>query len=29
VIAAGFDGATRRDPTHTRDWVALVDGNTT
>ena len=29
VIAAGFDEATRRDPTHTRDWVALVDGNTT
>jgi hypothetical protein len=29
VIAAGFDEATRRDPTHARDWVALVDGNTT
>ena len=29
VIAAGFDEATRRDPTHTRDWVALGDGNTT
>ena len=29
VIAAGFDEATRRDPTHTRDWVALVDGNIT
>jgi hypothetical protein len=29
VIAAGFDEATRRDPEHTRDWVALVDGNTT
>ena len=29
VIAAGFAEATRRDPTHTRDRVALVDGNTT
>ena len=29
VIAAGFDEATRRDPAHARDWVALVDGNTT
>lgn len=29
VIAAGFDEATRRDPGHTRDWVALVDGNCT
>jgi hypothetical protein len=29
VIAAGFDEATRRDPDHARDWVALVDGNTT
>lgn len=29
MIRAGFDEATRRDPTHTRDWVALVDGNTT
>src|SRR5664279_5558988 len=29
VIAAGFDEATRRDPGHARDWVALVDGNTT
>lgn len=28
VIAAGFDEATRRDPDHRRDWVALVDGNT-
>lgn len=27
VIAAGFDEATRRDPAHARDWVALVDGN--
>ena len=27
VIAAGFDEATRRDPDHQRDWVALVDGN--
>jgi len=29
VIGAGFDEATRRDPGHARDWVALVDGNTT
>ena len=29
VIAAGFDEATRRDPGHDRDWIALVDGNTT
>jgi hypothetical protein len=29
VIAAGFDEATRRDPGHARDWVALVDGNAT
>jgi len=29
VIGAGFDEATRRDPDHARDWVALVDGNTT
>jgi hypothetical protein len=29
VIAAGFDEATRRDPGHVRDWVALVDGNCT
>lgn len=28
VIGAGFDEATRRDPGHARDWVALVDGNT-
>jgi len=27
VIGAGFDEATRRDPEHDRDWVALVDGN--
>jgi hypothetical protein len=27
VIAAGFDEATRRDPDHARDWIALVDGN--
>jgi hypothetical protein len=27
VIARVFDEAERRDPTHTRDWVALVDGN--
>ena len=25
VVAAVFDEATRRDPTHTRPWVALVD----
>jgi hypothetical protein len=29
VIAAGFDEAARRDPGQDRDWVALVDGNTT
>jgi len=27
VIAAIFDEAERRDPAHTRTWVALVDGN--
>src|SRR5439155_13419149 len=27
VIAAMFDEAERRDPTHQRTWVALVDGN--
>jgi hypothetical protein len=27
VIAAMFDQAERRDPTHERTWVALVDGN--
>ncbi|HEX9519749.1 MAG TPA: hypothetical protein VF940_26680, partial [Streptosporangiaceae bacterium] len=27
VIAAVFDEAGRRDPGHTRPWVALVDGN--
>lgn len=27
VIARVFDEAERRDPTHTRVWVALVDGN--
>ncbi len=27
VIAAMFDEADRRDPTHERTWVALVDGN--
>ena len=27
VIARVFDEAERRDPNHTRDWVALVDGN--
>ncbi|HET6951310.1 MAG TPA: ISKra4 family transposase [Acidimicrobiales bacterium] len=27
VIAEGFDEADRRDPHHTRTWVALVDGN--
>jgi hypothetical protein len=26
VVAAVFDEATRRDPAHTRRWVALVDG---
>ena len=29
VIAAGFDEAERRDPAHARDWLALLDGNTT
>lgn len=28
VIGAGFNEATRRDPGHHREWVALVDGNT-
>ena len=27
VVAAVFDEAERRDPAHTRTWVALVDGN--
>ena len=27
VVAGLFDEAERRDPTHDRDWVALVDGN--
>lgn len=27
VIAATFDEANRRDPRHTRTWIALVDGN--
>ena len=27
VVAAGFDEAERRDPGHTRPWIALVDGN--
>ncbi len=27
VLAAVFDQAQRRDPTHSRTWVALVDGN--
>jgi hypothetical protein len=27
VVAAGFDEAERRDPTHARTWVVLVDGN--
>jgi hypothetical protein len=27
VIGRVFDEADRRDPTHRRDWVALVDGN--
>ncbi|MGB8383906.1 MAG: ISKra4 family transposase [Dermatophilaceae bacterium] len=26
VVAATFDEATRRDPDHTRTWIALVDG---
>ncbi|MFE3546673.1 ISKra4 family transposase [Nocardia sp. NPDC059177] len=29
VIATMFDEAERRDPTHQRSWVALVDGNNT
>ena len=29
VIREGFDEATRRDPGHSRDWVALVDGHCT
>lgn len=29
VIATGFEEATRRDPDHARDWIALVDGNRT
>ena len=27
MIARVFDEADRRDPNHTRTWVALVDGN--
>jgi len=27
VVGRLFDEADRRDPTHTRRWVALVDGN--
>ena len=27
VVSALFDEAERRDPDHSRDWVALVDGN--
>jgi len=27
IVAAIFDEADRRDPNHTRTWVALVDGN--
>ncbi|PKW19106.1 ISKra4 family transposase [Saccharopolyspora spinosa] len=27
VLTAVFDEATRRDPTHQRQWIALVDGN--
>jgi len=27
VVAAGFDEAGRRDPGHSRTWIALVDGN--
>jgi hypothetical protein len=27
VVAKVFDEAERRDPAHTRTWVALVDGN--
>ena len=29
VICTTFDEASRRDPDHTRTWIALVDGNTT
>ena len=29
VIAAAFDEAERRDPSHQREWVVLVDGNAT
>jgi hypothetical protein len=29
VITAGFGQAQRRDPHHTRTWIALVDGNRT
>ncbi|ETA01163.1 hypothetical protein CcI6DRAFT_03407 [Frankia sp. CcI6] len=29
VVAAGFDEAERRDPTHARTWIVLVDGNNT
>ena len=29
VIAAAFDEAERRDPQHRREWVVLVDGNST
>ena len=29
VIAIALDEAERRDPTHARTWIALVDGNTT
>jgi hypothetical protein len=29
VIAAAFDEAERRDPAHRREWVVLVDGNST
>ena len=27
VVGRGFDEADRRDPDHTRSWIALVDGN--
>jgi hypothetical protein len=29
VIAAAFDEAERRDPSHQREWVVLIDGNNT
>lgn len=29
IIRQAFEEATRRDPKHTKDWVALVDGNLT